>query len=95
MKSVASRQFAARPAEVWRDLEKEGAIVVTKDGHPRGIVVPTSDSTLLEDIQSLVFARARRATSAMRSDAAANATDHLTMDEIDAEIRAARAARRD
>lgn len=93
MKTIASRQLAARPGKVWEDLEREGAVVITKDGIPRGIMVPTSDGTLLEDMQELVFSRARRAVRAMRAKAAADGLDRLSVSDIDAEIRASRKAR--
>lgn len=35
--------------------------MITQDGVPRGIMVPTSDATLLDDVQEIVFARARKA----------------------------------
>ena len=65
MKIIASRVLAANPGRVWEDLDREGAIVITKDGVPRSIMVATSDATLLEDVQEFVFARARRAVRAI------------------------------
>jgi hypothetical protein len=94
MKTIASRTLAANPGKVWKDLEREGAVVVTKDGIPRSIMVPTSDATFIEDVQELVFARARKAVRAIRAQAARSGTDVLTRQEIDREIRAARRARR-
>jgi hypothetical protein len=94
MKTIASRTLAANPGKVWKDLEREGAVVVTKDGVPRSIMVPTSDATLLEDVQELVFARARKAVRAIRAQAARAGTEGMTRQEIDAEIKAARRARR-
>ena len=57
-------------------------------------MVPTSDATLLEDVQELVFARARKAVRAIRAQAARSGTDALTGAEIDREIQAARRLRR-
>jgi len=94
MKTVASRTLAARPGKVWEDLDREGAIVITKDGVPRSIMIPTSDATLLEDVQELVFARARKAVRAIRTRAADTGADALTRDAIEREIRAARRALR-
>jgi hypothetical protein len=94
MKTIASRTLAANPGKVWKDLEREGAVVVTKDGVPRSIMVPTSDATLLEDVQELVFARARKAVRAIRARTASTGTDEMTRQEIDREIKAARRARR-
>jgi hypothetical protein len=92
MKTIASRVLAASPGKVWQHLEREGAVVITKDGVPRSILVPTSDATLLEDVQELVFARARKAVRAIRVRAAETGRDALTRAEIEREIKAARRA---
>jgi hypothetical protein len=94
MKMIASRMLAARPGRVFEHLEREGALVITKDGVPRSIMVPTSDATLLEDVQELVFARARKAVRAIRVRAAETGVGTLTRSEIEREIAAARRARR-
>jgi hypothetical protein len=94
MKTIASRVLAASPGKVWEDLEREGAVVITKDGVPRSIMVPTSDATLLEDVQELVFARARKAVRAIRSRAAATGSDGMTSTDIGREIEAVRRGRR-
>ena len=94
MKTIASRTLAASPGRVWEDLDREGAVVITKDGVPRSIMVPTSDATLLEDVQEIVFARARKAVRAIRAQAARSGADALTEADIEREIKAARRTRR-
>ncbi len=94
MKTIASRTLAASPGQVWAALEREGALVVTKDGVPRSIMVPTSDATLVEDIQEIVFARARKAVREIRTRAAETGAADLTQADIEREIQAARQARR-
>ena len=94
MKTIASRTLAASPGQVWAALEREGALVVTKDGIPRSIMVPTSDATLVEDIQEIVFARARKAVREIRTRAAETGAADLTQADIEREIEAARQARR-
>lgn len=84
--------LAARPGRVFAHLEREGAVVITKGGVPRSIMVPTSDATLLEDVQELVFARARRAVRAIRVRAAETGTAGLTRSDVAREIEAARRA---
>lgn len=91
MKTIASRLLAASPGKVWEDLDREGAIVITKDGVPRSIMVPTSDATLFEDVQELVFARARKAVRAIRVRAAEPGAAPTRAD-IELEIKAARRA---
>ena len=94
MKFIASRVLAAGPGRVWVDLEKEGALVTTKDGVPRSIMVPTSDATLLDDVQEIVFARARKAVREIRKHATETGAVALTTSDVDHEIKASRRARR-
>lgn len=94
MKMIASREFSARPAAVWSGLAENGAVVVTRDGTPIGIITPTSPETLLEDMQEIVFARARHAARALREAAVENGTAEMTMEQIDEEIRLARKSRK-
>lgn len=81
------------PGKVWEDLDREGAVVITKDGLPRGIMIPTSDATLLEDLQELVFARARRAVREIRSHAREAGTEGPTGADVEQAIKKARRAR--
>lgn len=94
MKKIASRVLAASLGKIWADLEKEGTLVITQDGVPRGIMVPTSDATLLGDVQEVVFTRARKAVREIREHAAKTGAATLTSAEINREIAASRLARR-
>ena len=90
MKMIPSRQLAATPGKVWSLLRKEGSIVITKDGKPRGILLSTSDETLLEDVQDHIRIRAQRAVSEIRRETAKRGLDQITIEEIDTEIKTAR-----
>jgi len=94
MRIIPSRDLVASPAKVWKLLEDEGSVVITKDGKPRAILLPTSDVTLLEDLQDQIRARAKRAVSELRRQAVARGTNKLSREEIEAEIQAARKTRR-
>jgi antitoxin (DNA-binding transcriptional repressor) of toxin-antitoxin stability system len=93
MQMIASRELSAQPGKVWTKVAKEGSVVVTRDGQPVGIIVPTSAATLLEDVQEVAFARARRAVNRLRTSTTRNETVRLSMKDIDAEIRQARRSR--
>lgn len=90
---IASREMSAKPAAIWQALKDEGAVVVTKNGQPAGVFLATSAETWLEDIQDLVFSRARRATRDIRRSASQQGVAGMTEDEIAAEIAAVRNAR--
>jgi hypothetical protein len=94
MKILASRELSARPGAVWSQLQKEGALVITRDGQPVGIITPTSAKTLLDDMQDIVFAKARNALTGLRRSAADHGLAELELQEINAEIRKARNERK-
>lgn len=91
---IASREMAAKPAALWKVLKEEGAVVVTKNGQPEGVFLATSAETWLEDVQDVVFARARRATQQLRRAAAQSGSGAMGMEDIIAEIQADRTERR-
>lgn len=91
---IASREMAARPSGVWESIKKEGAVVVTKNGQPEGFFVATDAETWLEDVQDILFLRARRATRHLRMAAARDKRDAMSDEDIEAEIAAYRAERR-
>ena len=94
MKMIPSRQLAARPGQVLSEVQQEGAVVITRDGVPCSIMIATSAATLVDDIQELVFARARKAAAAIRKQAARTGNARLSSAQINAEITAVRKARR-
>jgi protein-L-isoaspartate O-methyltransferase len=94
MKLLASEELAANPRKLLDQLAREGSLVLTENGHPKGILVATTDETFAEDIQAQVRARAGRALSEIRREAARRGVDRLTFTEIDREIAAVRKARR-
>lgn len=94
MKMIATRELAANSGRVMKELDQEGVLVITKDGKPRSILLTTSDETLVEDLRDCLYTRARRDLMKAQMAAKEAGTSGLSTDEIDAEIRAARTARK-
>ena len=90
MKMIATRELAANSGRVMKELDKEGVLVITKDGKPRSILLATSDTTLMEDLRDCIYSRARRDLMKAQMAAAGADSAGLSMDEIDAEIHAVR-----
>ena len=91
---IATRELAANSGRVMKELDQEGVLVITKDGKPRSILLTTSDETLMEDLRDCLYTRARRDLMKAQMAATGAGSSGLSMDEIDAEIRAVRAARK-
>jgi len=82
-----------RLAEVWRSLAREKDLVVTSNGKPIAVLSATTASTLEESLAALRQARAQIAVTAMQRRAGETGADRMTLDEVNAEIDAARRAR--
>ena len=93
MKTIPSRQLATHSAKVWKQLDEEGPLVITRDGYPKGILIPTSDETLLNDLQEQLRARARSAVSNMRAKARESGVVNMSAKDIETEIQATRKKR--
>ena len=94
MKFVAIRELRSKTASIRQDLAQAREIVLTANGRPFAVMTPVSPDTVEEEIQAIRRARTRTAIDALRAAAKTAGVDSLTMEDIDAEIAAARRARR-
>ena len=93
-KLLASREFSAHPGRALATVSRAGRVLVTANGKPKAIMIPTSEATFSRDLEMLDRVALTQAVEAIRSDSVVNDTDALTMKEIDAEVTAVRTARR-
>jgi hypothetical protein len=68
--------------------------LVTANGKPKAIMIPTSEGTFASDLELLDRVDLARAIAAIRAEAVIKGTDAFSMKEIDAEVAAVRAARK-
>ena len=90
MEFVSVRDLRSRSAAVWRSLAREKDLVVTSNGKPIAVLSATTASTLDTSLAALRQARAQLAVAAMQQRAREAGADRLTLEEINAEISAAR-----
>ena len=93
-KWLASREFSAHPGRALATVSRVGRVLVTANGKPKAIMIPTSEATFSRDLEMLDRVALTQAVEAIRSDSVVKGTDALTMKEIDAEVAPARSARR-
>lgn len=94
MKFISVRELRNQSGTLQRDLAEEN-ITVTSNGKPFALMVGIGEGDDPAELERLIRkARAEWAVSRIRSRARRAGLDRMTMDEIDAEIRAARAERR-
>ena len=94
MKFISVRDLRGKSAEVWKDLPAEQEVVVTNNGRPVAILSAVNESDLEESLFAIRRACAAGALMYLQRRSVERGTDSITMDEIDAEIRAARAKRK-
>ena len=85
------RDFRSKTANVWNRLKNDGKIVLTNNGKPMALMINIGDQDFESVLDSINQAEFARSVNNMRSVAAAGG--YMTEEEIEAEIRAARADR--
>jgi antitoxin (DNA-binding transcriptional repressor) of toxin-antitoxin stability system len=95
MEYVSIRDLRTTPSHVWQILSTEGEAVVTNNGRPQALMIQVDAQTLEDTLAAVRQAHAQRSLARLQADSVAAGLDAMTMDEIDAEIAAARAERRD
>ena len=94
MEFVSVRDLRIQPGQVWQRLNKSGELVITSNGKPIALLSSVDDATLEQTLTAIRQARAQMAVSKLRAAVQASGMDKLSPDEIDAEIRVARNARK-
>ena len=79
-------------SKITEQLKQDDRIIVTENDHPVAIMLKVDDSTLEDTVRDLGRVRALRALKEAQESAAKNGVT-MTLEEINAEIAAARAER--
>ena len=94
MKFVAVRELRVRPGKVWKALSKDQELLLTSKGKPFAVMLAVSEENFEESLAAIRRARGLAAVAAIQEASVRAGLDKLTLDEINAEINAARKARR-
>ena len=93
MKFLSVRDLRGKSAQVWKDLPNEREMIITSNGRPIAILAAINESNLEESLTAFRQARAVEAVARLQRRSVDQGTDRITMDEIDAEIKAVRKKR--
>jgi antitoxin (DNA-binding transcriptional repressor) of toxin-antitoxin stability system len=94
MEFLTVRDFRNNTKKIWEKLQKQEKFVITNNGKPAALMLPVNGSTLEEMLSVVRQSEMMRLLSKMQMQSVRNGTSNMTMDEIDAEIAAARRERR-
>jgi antitoxin (DNA-binding transcriptional repressor) of toxin-antitoxin stability system len=93
MKFISVRDLRSKSAQIWRQLPQEREMIITNNGRPIAIIAAITDSDLEESLSAFRQARAVEAVASLQRRSVEMGNDKITMDEIDAEIKAVRRKR--
>lgn len=94
MKFATVRDFRSNASKLLNAVRKEGEVVVTKRGKPVALLLPLSEKEFPETLRLIRQVRFQQTLWNLREQAKQSGTDKMTMEEIDAEIKAARRVRK-
>jgi antitoxin (DNA-binding transcriptional repressor) of toxin-antitoxin stability system len=90
MKFITVRDIRTSPAQVWKDLPEEQEMVITKNGKPIALLTSVSGTNLEETLSTIRRARAIEAVKSLQQLSVKNKNNELSIEEIEAEIKATR-----
>lgn len=91
---ITTRELSKQPGRVMRKTSAEGPQVITQNGVPAAYLVPASGNGIEADLDALRRLMMGRTLDTAQAQSARAGTSELTMDDINAEIAAARSERR-
>ncbi len=94
MRFVTVREFRGKSAKIWSELAREQEMVITSRGKPIAILSAVSGENLESSLAAIRTAQAMAAVEAMQRQSMKVGKHRMTLEEISAEIRAARKERR-
>ena len=93
MRFLSVRDLRSNSGKVWQDLLAERELIITNNGRPIAILAAINEANLEESLAAFRQARAVEAVASLQRRSAEQGTSAITMDEVDAEIRAVRKSR--
>ena len=93
-KWLASREFSASPGRALATVSREGRVLVTANGKPRAIMIPTSEATYAWDLEMLDRVALAQSVASIRADSVLQGTDGISLREINREIDKVRSSKK-
>ena len=91
---VSISDFYASPGKIAEQLKHTGQIVLINNDGPMAVMLDVDGSTLEDTMRDLRFLRMRKAIKAIQDVSVESGLSKMTLEEINEEIAAARAARK-
>lgn len=90
MNFYGMRELSNNTKNVMTSVNQNGSAVITDNGKPAALMISISEENFEATLDAVRQMRARQAVEVLRRQARMNFPEGMSMDEIDAEIDAAR-----
>jgi antitoxin (DNA-binding transcriptional repressor) of toxin-antitoxin stability system len=94
MKFLSVRDLKTKSSQIWSELPDQKEMVVTSNGRPIALLSSINENNLEQVLTAFRRARTANALAAIQHESIQQGTDAISMDEINAEIKAARSKRK-
>ncbi|MCK5248754.1 MAG: type II toxin-antitoxin system prevent-host-death family antitoxin [Spirochaetaceae bacterium] len=94
MKFLSVRDLRSKSAQVWRELPNEREMVITSNGRPVAVLTSVDETSVEKSLAAWRQVRVTQAITSIQQESMRQATDSISMEDIDEEIGKARNARR-
>jgi antitoxin (DNA-binding transcriptional repressor) of toxin-antitoxin stability system len=92
---MSMRELRSSTEKLDRAIKKDGRVVITNNGKPTYVMLGVDEASFDRTIIDLDRMRFQKATEEMQAQAKAAGLDKMTMEEINREIAAVRAERKE
>lgn len=86
MDFVTTKELRAESGKVWAKLEAGEEVVITRNGKPFALMVPTGSARLEQDLRAIRAERFAETVRQLQQRSVEQGLDQLDMQDIDAEI---------
>jgi antitoxin (DNA-binding transcriptional repressor) of toxin-antitoxin stability system len=94
MRFMTVREMRSGSRELWTQLKNDDEVILTSNGKPVAILAGVSEKNLEQLLKAFRRAKAMMAVEEMQQAALRTGVGKMTVQEIEAEIKAARRERR-
>jgi len=94
MKFLSVRDLKTKSSQVWSELSDQKEMVVTSNGRSIALLSSINENNLEQVLTAFRRARAADALASIQYESIQQGTDAIYIDEINAEIKAARSKRK-
>jgi antitoxin (DNA-binding transcriptional repressor) of toxin-antitoxin stability system len=94
MKFLSVRDLKTKSSQVWKELPGQKEMIVTSNGRPIALLSSINENNLEQILTAFRRARATSAVSSIQYESTQKGTEKISMDEINAEIKAVRSKRK-